>query len=50
MARAFLDSCNRVPLFSAVPVGPDPDASVLSLSELPAAVASLAGEKNPGAR
>ncbi len=49
-ARAFLDSCNRVPLFSAVPVGPDPDVSVLSLSELPVAVASLAGEKSPGAR
>jgi 5'-nucleotidase len=50
MARAFIDSCDRVPLFSAVPVGPEPDFSVVSLSELPAAVASLADEKNPGAR
>ena len=57
MARAYIDSCDRVPLFSAVPVGPEPDFSVASLAELPAAVSSLAGslstspasEKNPGA-
>ena len=41
-AQAFLDSCDRVPLFSAVPVGPEPDRSVVGLAGLPAAVASLA--------
>jgi FMN phosphatase YigB (HAD superfamily) len=50
LARAFIESCDRVPLFSAVPVGPEPDFSVVALSELPAAVASLAGKKNPPAR
>jgi FMN phosphatase YigB (HAD superfamily) len=49
LAQAFLDSCDRVPLFSAVPVGPEPDRSVVSLDELPDAVASL-GEGGKSAR
>jgi HAD superfamily hydrolase (TIGR01509 family) len=50
LAQAFLDSCDRVPLFSAVPVGPEPDRSVVSLAELPAALSSLANGGNPPAR
>ncbi len=42
LAEAFLESCRRVPLFSAVPVGPAPDRTVGSLAETPAAIASLA--------
>jgi HAD superfamily hydrolase (TIGR01509 family) len=41
MARAFIDSCDRVPLFSAVPVGPEPDASVPTLRGLSAAISGL---------
>lgn len=41
-AQAFLDSCDRVPLFSAVPVGPEPDCTVHSLAEIPAALTTLA--------
>lgn len=41
MAQAFLDSCDRVPLFSAAAGGPNPDRIVVSLAELPAAVAAL---------
>lgn len=40
-AQAFLDSCDRVPLFSAVPVGPEPDRTVGSLPSIVAAVRSL---------
>ena len=40
-AQAFLDSCDRVPLFSAVPVGPEPDATVRTLHGLPRAISSL---------
>jgi 5'-nucleotidase len=43
LAAAFLDSCDRVPLFSAVPVGAEPDLTIDSLEEAPAAVAQLAG-------
>ena len=50
LAQAFLDSCDRIPLFSAVPVGPEPDRSVVSLAELPVAVSSLADGRNPAAR
>jgi 5'-nucleotidase len=46
MAQQFLDSCCRVPIFSAVPVGPEPDAVITSLAEAPAAVARLAAAKN----
>jgi 5'-nucleotidase len=41
LAQAFLDSCDRIPLFSAVPVGPEPDATSLTLHGLPAAIGSL---------
>jgi len=50
MAQAFLDSCDRVALFSAVPVGPEPDRSVVSFAGLPAAVASLADGQNLSAK
>ncbi len=46
-AQAFLDSLNRVPLFSAVPVGPEPDATVPSLRDVPPAVCRLAGASDP---
>jgi HAD superfamily hydrolase (TIGR01549 family) len=42
LAAAFLESCDRVPLFSAVPVGPEPDRTVTALAETPNAVSSLA--------
>jgi 5'-nucleotidase len=42
LVTAFLDSCNRVPLFSAVAVGAEPDLTISSLAEAPAAVAALA--------
>jgi FMN phosphatase YigB (HAD superfamily) len=41
LAAAFLDSCDRVPLFSAVPVGAEPDLTIASLAEAPAVVAKL---------
>ncbi|HXY35957.1 MAG TPA: HAD family hydrolase [Planctomycetaceae bacterium] len=41
LAQAFLDSCDRVALFSAVPVGAEPDLTIASLEEAPAAVAEL---------
>lgn len=41
LAQAFLDSCDRVSLFSAVPVGPEPDATVSTLHGVTAAVAGL---------
>jgi 5'-nucleotidase len=41
LAQAFLDSCDRIPLFSAVPVGPEPDATVPSLHDLPPAIGTL---------
>ncbi len=41
LAQAFLDSCDRIPLFSAVPVGPEPDATSLTLHGLPAAIGKL---------
>jgi len=41
MAQAFLDSCDRVPLFSAVPVGPEPDRTVTSLPAAFDAIRSL---------
>lgn len=47
LAEAFLDSCDRVPLFSAVPVGAEPDLTIASLEEAPAAVAKLAGSDGP---
>jgi 5'-nucleotidase len=47
LAAAFLDSCDRVPLFSAVPVGAEPDLTIASLTEAPAAVAQLAGSSGP---
>ncbi len=50
LAQAFLDSCDRIPLFSAVPVGPEPDRCVVSLSELPAAISFLADGPNLAAR
>ena len=43
LAQAFLDSCDRIPLFSAVPVGPEPDATVPTLHALSAVVSSLNG-------
>jgi 5'-nucleotidase len=46
-AQAFLDSCDRVPLFSAVPVGAEPDLTITSLEEAPAAVAKLAEMEGP---
>jgi 5'-nucleotidase len=46
LAREFLESCCRVPIFSAVPVGPEPDATIASLAEAPAAVARLSGRQN----
>lgn len=42
LAEAFLESCDRVSLFSAVAVGPEPDATVASLRELPAALSCIA--------
>jgi HAD superfamily hydrolase (TIGR01549 family) len=47
LVAAFLDSCDRVPLFSAVPVGAEPDFTIASLEEAPAAVAQLAGLDGP---
>jgi HAD superfamily hydrolase (TIGR01549 family) len=47
LAAAFLDSCDRVPLFSAVPVGNEPDLTIASLEEAPVAVAELAGSDVP---
>jgi 5'-nucleotidase len=47
LAAAFLDSCDRVPLFSAVPVGAEPDLTIASFAEAPAAVAELAGSNGP---
>jgi 5'-nucleotidase len=44
LAQAYLDSCDRIPLFSAVPVGPEPDATVPSLYGLPTAIANLVPE------
>jgi HAD superfamily hydrolase (TIGR01509 family) len=44
LAQAFLDSCDRIPLFSAVPVGPEPDATSLTLHGLPAAIGKLSDE------
>ena len=41
MAQAFLDSCDRVALFSAVPVGPEPDATIPTLHAVADAVRSL---------
>jgi FMN phosphatase YigB (HAD superfamily) len=41
MAQAFLDSCDRVALFSAVPVGPEPDATIPTLHAIADAVRSL---------
>jgi 5'-nucleotidase len=46
-AAAFLDSCDRVPLFSAVPVGAEPDLTISSLEQAPAAVAKLAQTDRP---
>jgi HAD superfamily hydrolase (TIGR01549 family) len=46
-AAAFLDSCDRVPLFSAVPVGAEPDLTITSLEQAPAAVAKLAQIDRP---
>ena len=43
LAQAFLDSCDRVALFSAVPVGAEPDLTIATLAEAPAAVAQLDG-------
>jgi 5'-nucleotidase len=42
LVQAFLDSCDRVALFSAVAVGAEPDLTIASLEEAPAAVAHLA--------
>jgi 5'-nucleotidase len=42
LAQQFLESCHRVPIFSAVPVGPEPNAIITSLVDAPAAVAGLA--------
>jgi HAD superfamily hydrolase (TIGR01509 family) len=44
LAQAYLDSCDRIPLFSAVPVGPDPDATAITLHGLPAAIGKLSDE------
>jgi FMN phosphatase YigB (HAD superfamily) len=44
LAQRFLESCGRVPIFSAVPVGPEPDAIITSLIEAPAAVGRLAAQ------
>jgi 5'-nucleotidase len=41
LARAFLDSCDRVPLFSALAVGPGADRTMSSLRAAPEVVASL---------
>jgi 5'-nucleotidase len=41
LAQAFLDSCDRVALFSAVPVGAKPDRTIAALADAPAAVADL---------
>src|SRR5580692_6991669 len=49
LAAAFLDSCDRVPLFSAVPVGAEPDLTIASLKEAPAAIAQLAPLDRPRA-
>jgi 5'-nucleotidase len=49
LAAAFLDSCDRVPLFSAVPVGAEPDLTIALLEEAPAAIAQLAGLDRPRA-
>jgi 5'-nucleotidase len=47
LAAAFLDSCDRVPLFSAVPVGAEPELTIASLEEAPAAVSRLANSDRP---
>jgi HAD superfamily hydrolase (TIGR01509 family) len=47
LVAAFLDSCDRVPLFSAVPVGAEPDLTIASLQEVPAAVTQLAAKSRP---
>jgi HAD superfamily hydrolase (TIGR01549 family) len=49
LAAAFLDSCDRIPLFSAVPVGGEPDLTIASLKEAPAAIAQLAPLDRPRA-
>jgi HAD superfamily hydrolase (TIGR01509 family) len=43
-ALAYVESCRRVPLFSAVPVGALPERTVSSLAEIPDAAASLAAD------
>jgi HAD superfamily hydrolase (TIGR01509 family) len=47
LAAAFLDSCDRVPLFSAVSVGAEPELTIASLEEAPAAVSRLANSDRP---